>query len=137
MITEQGFWKGRDVQYAKELTPQIRANAKVTIERANRLLAMFYAAVSGAVRRDATSGWRPAVVNANTKGASPTSKHMTGEAVDVEDASQALDKWLMTPAGQQALVMCELWLEHPESTPTWCHLQTVPPRSGNRVFRVK
>jgi len=28
-----------------------------------------------------------------------------------------------------------LWLEHPESTPRWCHVQIVPPASGKRVFR--
>jgi hypothetical protein len=27
-----------------------------------------------------------------------------------------------------------LWLEHPISTPRWCHVQTVPPKSGKRVF---
>jgi hypothetical protein len=27
-----------------------------------------------------------------------------------------------------------LWMEHPDKTPTWLHIQTVPPGSGNRVF---
>jgi hypothetical protein len=28
----------------------------------------------------------------------------------------------------------QLWLEHPDATPGWCHLQILPPRSGRRVF---
>jgi hypothetical protein len=134
MITHAGFWKGRDKQFASELTGEIVGNAKVSMERVNRLLAMFYAANPTVGRRDANSGWRPKAVNTGTKGSSPTSLHMVGKAVDVDDDDEALDNWLKTPQGMQALVMCELWLEHPGYTPRWCHLQTIPPKSGNRVF---
>jgi len=27
-----------------------------------------------------------------------------------------------------------LWMEDPQWTPTWLHVQTIPPRSGHRVY---
>jgi hypothetical protein len=81
------------------------------------------------------SGWRPPSINACTAGASATSLHMTGEACDLHDPTGELDAWLMTPEGQFTLVELGLWLEHPEATPGWAHVQTRPPRSGARTFR--
>jgi hypothetical protein len=134
MITEKQYWKGRDIQYADQLTDMIRANAAETMRRANALLALFMQANPRAADRDSNSGWRPREVNLKTKNASPTSKHMTGEAVDISDDDEALDRWLMTPEGHKALESCGLWMEHPSATPRWCHLQTRPPGSGKRVF---
>jgi hypothetical protein len=137
LITSKAFWKGRDVEFKSQLTPTIQVAAADTIRRANKLLEMFYAANPNAVRRDANSGWRPAAVNKKTSGASPTSWHMFGKAVDIDDDDEDLDEWLMTEAGQKALVECELWMEHPRDTPRWTHVQTVAPRSGRRVFYAK
>jgi len=134
-ITLKEFYKGdRDVVYADQLTPEIQAQVLRTLERANALLAVFYEANPGAYRRGCNSGWRPPAVNAATKNAAKLSKHMTGHAIDIADPDGTLDKWCMTPAGQQALTDIGLWLEHPSATPTWCHVQTVPPGSGRRVF---
>ena len=134
-ITLEQFWKGRDVQFARELTGAIRANAELTVSRVNLLLARYAAATGDERPRGVTSGWRPAAVNAGTPGSAKRSNHMLGLACDVADASGALDEWLMTAAGLSVLGECELWLEHPDSTVGWCHLQIVPPRSGRRVFR--
>jgi hypothetical protein len=134
MITEKQFWQGRDTQYASQLTETIRANAKETIRRANKLLEMFYAVYPKAVPRDSNSGWRPAAINAATKGASGTSWHMFGKACDINDDDEQLDNWLMTPEGQAALVACELWHEHASKTPRWAHVQTVAPKSQRRTF---
>ncbi len=134
-ITSEQFFKGRDVQFASELTPSIKANAEETLRRANMLLGMFYQANPGAARnRGCNSGWRPGMINRNTKGAAPRSHHMTAKAIDVGDDDEALDAWLMTPEGQKALEACGLWMEHPRATPRWAHLQIVPPMSGRRVF---
>jgi hypothetical protein len=62
---------------------------------------------------------------------------MTGNAADVYDPDGALDVWLMSPEGQYSLGQFGLYLEHPDSTPGWCHVQDVAPLSGNRVFKVK
>lgn len=130
MITYLGFYKGRDVTYKVALTDLIKQNAKVCIERVNKLLT-----IAGFTDRDASSGWRPAEVNAATPGAAKKSNHMLGLAVDVEDTDRQLQRWCL--ANTPTLEKLGLWMEHPRDTPTWTHLQTVPPRSGNRVFYAK
>lgn len=134
MITEKEFWMGRDTAYASQLTPLLRANAKETLARVNKMLEKFYAAHPDAPDRRCNSGWRPPAVNKSTKGASTTSLHMLCKAVDINDDDELVDKWLMTPEGQKALEVAGLWMEHPSATPRWAHVQTVPPRSGRRVF---
>jgi hypothetical protein len=79
-----------------------------------------------------SSGWRPQAINAALANASPRSKHLSCEAIDLEDPEGALDAWCLR--NLDALEAVGLWLEHPDATPGWCHLQTVPPRSGRRVF---
>lgn len=62
------------------------------------------------------------------------SSHLYGCAVDIADADNKLKTWLQTEQGKKALVECGLWAEDYKSTPTWVHLQTYSPKSGNRVF---
>lgn len=135
MIQLEQYWMGRDRAYAKDLTDEIKANAAETIKRANRLIAIYQKATGDTRPRSVNSGWRPPAVNSLTPGAAKKSKHMLGQALDIADASKTMKAWLMTAAGQKALVECELWMEHPDATPTWVHVQIVPPGSGNRVFR--
>ena len=110
------------------------------MELANALLPLMDGAgVMIARRSDGTmvnSGWRPPTVNSCTPGASPTSWHMTGQAVDLHDPQGALDRWC-SGDGLPTLMSLGLWLEHPDSTPGWCHVQLRPPGSGNRVFKVR
>lgn len=133
-ITLDDFYKGRDIAYASELTPEIRANAQITVDRVNQLLAAFYASQSEGAYRTVNSGWRPPEVNASTSGAAKNSKHMTGQACDLSDDDEMLDSWCLTAEGRAALVRIGLWQESPASTPRWCHVQIVAPASGNRVF---
>lgn len=133
MITLKEFYMGRDATHASELTDEIRSNALVTVERANKLLALYVEATGDARPRRVNSGWRPPAVNTAIGGAR-RSNHTLGRAIDIADASRALKRWLVTPAGQVALIECGLWMEHPDATPTWVHVQIVPPRSGSRVF---
>jgi hypothetical protein len=79
-----------------------------------------------------TSGYRPAPFN-KAAGGTKLSNHMVCLACDFADPDGALDAWCM--ANLHELEKAGLWLEHPDATPGWCHLQAVPPRSGNRVFR--
>lgn len=141
MITLVDFYKGRDKQYAADLTPEIEVNAVETVRRGNKLLAIFYAANPKARPRGCDSGWRPPCVNACTPGAAKKSKHMLGLAMDIEDRDRLLCKWLvdgngqLTPHGKAALETCDLYIEAPSSTPTWIHIQTVPPASKRRVYK--
>lgn len=126
MITKEDYFKGRDARFVEFLTPLIEANAADTVQRANKLLEAF------GEDRGVNSGWRPPSVNASTPGAAPNSKHMSGEAIDLADPEGDLDEWCL--ANQSILISIGLWQEHPASTKGWCHVQIVPPRSGNRVF---
>lgn len=126
MITLKDYWMGRDSTYADELTPEVVANATVTVYRASQLLYAF------GEERAVTSGWRPKAVNTSTPGAALFSKHMTGQAVDLADPHGDLDEWCMSNPG--LLAALELWQEHPSATKGWCHVQIVPPKSGKRVF---
>ena len=57
---------------------------------------------------------------------------MLCKACDLEDVDGKLDKWCMD--NLHILAEIGLWLEHPSATKTWCHIQTVPPKSGKRVY---
>jgi len=126
VITLAQYLMGRDAEHAAELTEPLRRNAAITVERINALLA--HACIECAV----SSGWRPAAINAAVPNASPRSRHLTCEAIDLADPGDALDAWCMQHL--DVLEAIGLWLEHPAATPGWCHVQTVPPRSGRRVF---
>lgn len=134
MISLEDYFMGRDVTYAHELTPEIKANAVVTVSKVNQLLAAFYNSQPEGSYRTVNSGWRPPEVNAATENAKPNSHHMTGEACDLSDDDAALDTWCTSDAGLEQLARIGLWLESPTSTPRWCHVQIVAPGSGRRVF---
>ena len=128
MISLEAFWKGRDVQYAGELTDEIRGNAALTVGKVNELLEIAgFKHVS-----EVNSGWRSQSVNDATANAGARSKHLSGEAVDIPDPYRDLASWCVD--NLEMLEGLQLWMEDPRWTPTWVHLQTVPPRSGRRVF---
>ena len=128
------YWMGRDSKYRGDLTLAIRANAADLLDRVNRLVggAKLILPDSGALYSPVHSGWRPPVINAATPHASPHSHHMTGQAIDLHDPHGDLDSWCL--AHPDSLAAVGLWQESPESTPGWCHLQSVAPASGHRVF---
>lgn len=130
MITLDDFFMGRDKDYPP--SEALRKNADETIYRANLLLSWYYHDNPDAERAKVTSGYRPPAVNTKTPGAATRSKHMTCEAVDLSDPEGELDEWCMEH--QKMLEQVGLWMEHPSATKNWTHLQTVPPRSGKRVF---
>lgn len=138
MITRAEYLMGRDVSHALECSPDILRNASITVELANKLLVLAKGAgVKITPRRDGAmtnSGWRPPSLNATTPGASRTSLHMTGQAIDLNDPTGDLASWCARNA-PTVLTDLGLWMEHPAATPGWVHLQTKPPRSGARIFR--
>lgn len=60
------------------------------------------------------------------------SRHLTGEAVDIADASSVLKEWIL--ANRHRTDGAGFWFESFDSTPNWVHFQTIPPKSGNRFF---
>ena len=142
-ITSDDYFTGpgkvrRDLAYPDDMSAEIRNNAAELVSKVNLLL--FSMAQDGVpLKVDPTtgslshSGWRPPAVNAATKGAAKKSNHMVGLADDLFDPDGALDAWCLT--NLHVLEEIGLWLEHPDATPGWCHVQIRPPRSGSRVFQ--
>ncbi len=125
-ITLADYFMGRDCTHADELSSEFRVHAALTVARTNALLERAGLACT------VNSGWRPRTINASVPGASARSKHLTCQAIDLRDSNEALDAWCIRHLS--VLEQLGLWLEHPDATPGWCHVQIVPPRSGRRVF---
>lgn len=125
MITVDEYLGQHLAGHESELTDEIRANAEIICGRANQLIAAFEE------DRGLRSGWRPSAINHNAGGALH-SRHMTGQAVDIEDNDGRLDEFCKQNVG--LLEQLGLWLEDDAATPSWCHIQCVPPRSGHRFF---
>lgn len=147
------YWNGPDaedrrVKFAKQFRPEYQANGDDVQRR--------IAAVEVAFRSDTgidlppgyASGWRPAAVNEATANAGKASTHLAAQAGDKRDSPNGdFAWWCMRHVS--VLEAHGLWMEHPAGTvlrswrvareqgrePTpWCHLQSVPPRSHNRVY---
>lgn len=82
--------------------------------------------ISGAKGGSGDGGFRAATSTTGRLG----SKHRAAHAVDVYDPENKLDDWL----NDDVLTAFGLYREAPEDTPGWCHLQDVPPASGERTF---
>jgi hypothetical protein len=139
MIELADYWMGREITHGLELGTETRRNAALTVDLANRLLVLAKLAGVSLEANPATgsivsSGWRPPSVNRVTPRAALRSKHITGQAIDFYDPDGDLDEWCDTESGRHVLTDLGLWLEHPAATKGWCHVQTIPPRSGRRVF---
>lgn len=128
MISESAYWKGRDMQYP--CPAAVRANAPITLSKVNILLGM--AEKDGVFCDKCSSGWRPIGINDKTSNAAKGSKHISGQALDVFDPERRFAQWCILNLDKLEAV--GLWMEDPRWTPTWVHLQTIPPNSGHRVY---
>lgn len=137
MISLSDYWMGRDAKYADDLTTEIMVNAAETVEKWNRLLAIadtqgvpvFLSKLTGT---PVSSGWRPPEINEATSNAAALSKHLSGQACDIYDPYGDLAIWLAQNLSQAADI--GLWVEDFRCTRGWVHGQTVPPKSGKRVY---
>jgi uncharacterized protein YcbK (DUF882 family) len=117
MLTLEDFAtsSGKYPSRLREITPQIKDNLIELLEKVTGLLdALEIEDVK------VTSGYRSPSANANIKGASKTSHHMTGKAVDLEDTNGEIAARIKAAA--PLLKTFGLWMEDPERTPGWCHL---------------
>jgi hypothetical protein len=122
-ISPQEVLMGREVEYP--LSPEIKANLDKLLIALNKFRAFYGKPMV------VTSGYRPGKYNTAAKGAK-NSSHLTCEACDFADPDGALDLWCTQHL--DILEECGLWLESPQNTPGWTHLQIRPITSGNRVF---
>jgi len=127
LISLDMYYKGRDKEYPKDLTAEVEENAKKLLQKVNALL--FELKITTI---KISSGWRPETLNAKVGGAKK-SNHITGCAIDLSDPNEELDN--LFQKNLKILEKYGLYLEHPDSTKGWSHLQFVAPKSGNRVFK--
>lgn len=129
LITQENYLKGRDKKYPIDSDQE--RNMNVIIQKANALLDRF------GEYRACTSGYRPAELNSAVVGASKTSKHIRCLAIDLEDIDGRLKKFILDNV--QILEELGLWMEDPEKTKTWVHIQSIPFNSWKegktRIFK--
>lgn len=111
---------GREVEFP--LTIEQEANLSELLIALNKLRKLYGKPMY------VSSGYRPGRFN-KAAGGAQKSQHLTCEAVDFKDADGAIKAFCTV----QILEQCGLYMEHPDATPTWCHLQTRPTK--NRIFR--
>lgn len=139
MISLEQYWMDRDAEYSADLTEEVRRNAAQLLERVNRLLAsaadeQVEPGIDARTGTPVASGWRPKSVNDSTANAGTKSRHTSGLAIDLRDypPDRSLARWCLR--NEDLLEEIGLWMEDPRWTPTWVHLQAVPPGSGRRVY---
>jgi hypothetical protein len=108
----------------ESLDAELASNMHGIVQAANALLEEF-----GEYRK-VNSGYRRPEDNAAAGGAK-RSAHMTCEAIDLEDKDGRLKNF----CSEEILEKYDLYMEHPDATPSWCHLQTRRIRSGARIFK--
>lgn len=123
--------------HSKDWNAERRANAEDLLPAVNALLAEAVAdgiklhtnpATGSYVSGQTMGGFRPQDC---TQGA-PGSSHKQGQAVDVYDPLHKLALWCLE--NLERLEAHGLYMEHPDATPSWCHLTTRAPKSGRRAF---
>lgn len=82
--------------------------------------------ISGSKDGQGDGGFRLSTATTGKQGSS----HKEGKGVDVYDPGNVLDHMIT----DEDLIHFELYREHPDSTPGWCHLTTRAPGSGKRTF---
>lgn len=134
MITLEDYWMRRDTQYPDDFTTIIQMNGARTVAAINPLLQDYFNE-TGIELAEVASGWRPAAVNDATSNAADHSNHIIALACDIRDATGAFPRWCSHQAGAGGLLEQRgLWMENWHWTPTWAHLQPVPPHSGKREY---
>lgn len=126
MITVEQ-WLGPHAASA-DATPDVMESAASMLERVNHLLVVAYTQGVNIHTNPKTGSWISGAGNGgfrprNSQVGAAFSKHKTGHAVDIYDPKNELDAWLT----DTILTEHGLYREHPDDTPTWCHLQDIPP----------
>jgi hypothetical protein len=137
------YWMGRDERYPEALTAEIIANAARLVVQVGIFLevAVREGVPIGLDEKTGTpiaSGWRPPAVNDRTSNAAAKSAHITGEGIDLQDLvdqGRPLARFALICARPGGLLEeLGLYMERPQWTDDWVHLQIRAPRSGRRVY---
>lgn len=113
-VTSSGKYPER--AKSEDLTDEVKVNATSFLAVLNNFLQELTPDVDYSV----SSGFRPSSVNSKIPNAAKKSLHMTGLAIDLVDADGELDKLIQSKP--ELLDKYGLWLEHPDKTIGWCHI---------------
>lgn len=119
IISIEDYYKGREVEFAGELTQEMKNNAVRLLSIVNNIIRE----ISGRLPNfqwDVTSGWRPPSINMKL-GGKPKSNHIMCRAIDISDPQGRLDAFFVANEGVLRKHGCAI--EHPDDTPNWCHIQ--------------
>lgn len=119
MISRDEVLMGRDSQYP--LSDNLEANLEKLLEAVNKLRSLYGKPMY------VSSGYRPGHYN-KAAGGAKNSSHLVCLAIDFKDPKNELKKWITV----KILEDCGLYMEHPDDTPTWMHVQIRPTK--NRIF---
>ena len=127
-------------QYAEhpDATAQVRYHATGLLDVVNDLLEVAAADgcelpenqnTSSRISGNGNGGFRPQ----DSKVGADNSKHKQGRGIDIYDPQRQFASWCL--AHPEELEKRGLHMEDPRWTPTWVHLQDVPPGSRKLVYR--
>lgn len=111
----------------EDITPLMRTNLSKLLDALNKFRAAYGKPMI------VTSGLRTQQQNDQLSNAGKKSAHLTGEACDFADVDRSITNFVL--ANPSILVDCDLYMEEPSATPTWCHLSCRRPYSGRRIFQ--
>lgn len=117
-FTPHEYFMGRDKTHISELTPEIYNNVDDLLDKVNALLRDLEWPSPVYV----SSGWRPAAVNASIPNSAKKSHHMIGKAIDIKDPKGELARAILNRP--ELLTKHSLWIEDPNFTKGWVHLDT-------------
>ncbi len=118
---------GRDVTYAKDYTEEISNNIDKLLIALNKFREAYGKPMI------VSSGWRPESINKSVGGAKK-SNHMVGLACDFKDPKGEIDAFAVEMDKAGKLKEWGLWLEHPDNSPGWIHLDIKD--RGNRKSNI-
>lgn len=126
-LTRDDILMGRDREYP--LTPILEENLQRLLAAVNHLQLLYRQRFGEDRKFVPTSGYRPGHYN-RAAGGTPNSAHLHCMALDIADPGGHIAKWIME--NRNVLAECNLWLEHPDYTRGWVHVDIR--RRPNRVF---
>lgn len=119
MVTLNEYLMNRDSQYPLTVTQW--HNVTDLLIRLNHVRAAYGKPMY------VSSGYRPGLHNARAGGAKK-SAHLECQAVDIADTQGEFKEWCLN--NFDLIKSLGLYMEHPDHTPGWVHLQTRPTRNN-------
>lgn len=117
-------------QHNYPTTPEIDANLNDLLVKINQVRQAYNTPmiVTSGLRSEA----QQQQLIADEKSTATKSNHLLGQAVDIQDTDGTLRDWVKR--NMDLMIEIGFWFEDFSHTIGWLHFQTIPPKSGNRIF---